>query len=158
NKVHKLKVVHPKYIDWLSDQEIEPGETALCTVVLKPALAQLLIKMSDISEKDVLEATEVYISDIGGETFCGKVRANGELVIPEKEPGKYKIRVSNAHDGYQDLEKEVNLTVGNNVLSVLLEKLPSSTQYDDYFSSGLTFWKAPKDWRIESHTITQGFK
>ncbi|MEW6737334.1 MAG: hypothetical protein AB1489_38990, partial [Acidobacteriota bacterium] len=139
---HKLKIVHPEYVEWNGELEVLPNAATLLTLNLEPAPAKVTMR--------TLAGATVYMND----EPKGEVLPEGKLLI-SVPPGEYDIRV--VKNGYVEKRLKEKLAIGDRTIEVKLDPVPNSTQFDEYFNTGLSQWSVPSEWKLDnSKLIIQG--
>ena len=118
--------------------ELKPGTDTEITIE-NTKVATLKIKKIDNLTKEPLRYAEFTILKPGGQVvFTGFTDENGEIFLPEIEPGDYILREVGAPDGYEIITVEQNIvihegedlvvTVPNNAINPLyIQKIDSVT-------------------------------
>jgi PEGA domain len=138
---HKLKVSKDGYDDAIDEVNVEPGKRTPVAVKLARSSVTLTIKS--------LPNSQVYINNMEK----GVVQPDGVLIIPGLQPSTHTLRVS--LEGHETVEKTLQLTLTDRhpVESIELTPLAESGEVSENFTTGITKWIVPANWKLDQRGL-----
>jgi hypothetical protein len=138
---HRLQFRKAGYDEAIGELVVDPGRQTPVAVNLALSTVTLTIQS--------LPGARVYLDNVDK----GTVQLNGTLIIPELPPGAKALRV--LLDGYEPYEKSLRLGLEERspVEAARLPPIAESKEAHENFSSGVTKWVFPAEWKIDERGL-----